>query len=237
MKILFLFAFLSLVAGATTIYVDSDSLSTANNSGLATLDLTGLVPANPEWAAALPGSDWISYGPTGAHDDPGYFSPPDGTEVTFTTLFTLNGTITGAILKVLADDSTSVILNGHTLIAADSKPGARCANRPVGCEASTEAVFSFAELDPYLVEGANILSFGVIQTGGSSFGLDFAGGIQVSALSDPPGDLIDPTPEPPTVAVLAGGLVALGALRRRKRFLRAGSSGNLRADARQFSPV
>ena len=209
MKILF-GLFLAVAANATTIFVDSEASNTLNSSGHPTVDLTGTLHPNPKWAAALPGSDWISYGATGDHDDPGYFSPVDGTLVTFTTQFILSGAIIGAHLDVLADDSTSVVLNGHTLIAADTIPGNRCSNAPVGCVKSTEGIFTFAQLAPYLVDGANTLSFGVIQVAGSSFGLDFAG-----TVNDGPAA----TPEPATVAIIGAGLLALASLRRRGRLL------------------
>jgi hypothetical protein len=106
---------------------------------------------------------------------------------------------------VLADDSTSVVLNTQVLIAADLTPGAVCSNVPVGCLQSTEAAFTFAQLAPYLVDGVNTLSFGVVQVGGGSFGLDFAGSVNDGS-----------TPEPMTVALIGAGLVALATLRRRK---------------------
>jgi len=195
---------------AGTIYVDSNALTTANNSGHATVDLSGMLHPNQGWADALPNSEWISYGSTGDPMDPGYFSPPDGTVVTFTTLFIVTGAITSASLTVLADDSTSVTLNGHTLMTANVSPGATCASGPIGCLVSTEELFTFAELSPYLVDGANELSFGVVQVGGYSFGLDFAGSVD-------PG-----TPEPGTVALIGAGLIPLVALRRRKRIAQAG---------------
>jgi len=205
MKQLFCLAFLSIAANATIIYIDSEASNTINNSGHPTVDLTGRLHPNPAWAEPLSGSDWISYGSTGDHADPGYFSPPDGLVVTFTTHFTLIGAITGGGLEVLADDSTSVILNGHKLIAADTKPGAKCSKAPIGCLVSTEGIFTFAQLAPYLVDGTNTLSFGVEQVAGSSFGLDFAGHVDDG-----------PTPEPATAAFIGGGLIGLVALRRRK---------------------
>ena len=205
MKKLFCLAFLSIAANATIIYVDSEASNTINSSSHPTLDLAGKLHPNPAWAAPLPDSDWISYESTGDPTDPGYFSPPDGLVVMFTTSFTLIGAITGGSLDVLADDSTSVILNGHKLIAADLKPGSKCSNDPVGCLLSTEGVFTFAQLAPFLVDGVNTLSFGVVQTGGSSFGLDFAGKLDDGA-----------TPEPATVAFIGAGLVVLACLRRRK---------------------
>lgn len=205
MKQLLCLACFALAANATIVSFDSNAQDTTNSTRFGTVDLSGNLHPNPAWAGAFPGSDWISYGSTGDHEDPGYFSPPDGTLVTFTTEFTLIGAITGGSLKVLADDSTSVYLNGHKLIAADLRPGGKCASDPIGCLLSTEGVFTFAELAPFLVDGVNTLSFGVVQTGGSSFGLDFAGKVDDGA-----------TPEPATAAFIGAGLIVLAALRRRK---------------------
>lgn len=189
------FAFLGLAAKASVVYFDSSALTTANNSGFGTVDLTGVPNPNPQWAPALPDSDWISYGPTGDPSDPGYFVPVDGTVVTFTTLFILSGTVTDGTLTVLADDSTSVILNGQTILGTELTPGPQ----------STEEIFTFPELAPYLVNGANELSFGVVEVGANSFGLDFSGNLD-------PGE----TPEPATVAFIGVGLIALVLWRRRK---------------------
>jgi hypothetical protein len=98
-------------------------------------------------------------------------------------------------LTVLADDSTSVILNGQTILGTEMTPGPQ----------STGEVFTFAELAPYLVNGANELSFGVVEAGGKSLGLDFAGSLD-------PGE----TPEPATMALIGAGLIALAVWRRSK---------------------
>jgi PEP-CTERM motif len=205
MKTVLCLAIFTVAASTTTIYVDSDALSTTNSSGFATVDLSGKLHRYPDLAAALPGSEWISYGRTGDDDDDEDFSLANRTLVTFTTHFTLIGAITGAGLNVLADDSTSVILNGHTLIAANTTQGTKCSNHPVGCITSTEGMFTFAELAPYLVDGVNTLQFGVVQVARSSFGLDFAGSVDDGA-----------TPEPATVALIGVGLIALASIRRRK---------------------
>ena len=196
----------TITAKATVIYLDSDAASTINNSTHPTVDLTGTLHPNPGWGTAFAGSAWISYGSTGDNSDPGYFSPTDGTQVIFTTTFILTGTITAASLMVMADDSSSVILNGHTLRTANLTPGPACSAVAIGCLTSTEGVFTFGSLSPYLVDGTNTLSFGVLQVGGSSFGLDFAGSVTDNTA----------TPEPATLAYIGTGLLALAAVRRRR---------------------
>lgn len=211
MKALFWIAALmvSIAAHATTVYIVSDALDTTNNSGAPTLDLTGWDQPNLAWGRAFPGSDWISYGPTGARSDPGYFSPPNGTVVTFTTQFVLSGDITGANLRVMADDTSSVVLNGHTLIAANLKKGPVCAQGAIGCLPWTEGDFTFAALAPFLIDGTNTLSFGVVQVNGSSFGLDFKGVVHTEG---------EETPEPATPALVAGGLFGFLMLRLRPKY-------------------
>jgi len=196
----------SFTADATVIYLDSSAATTTNNSGHGTVNLTGTLHPNSGWGTAIAGSDWISYGSTGAPSDPGYFSPANGTLVTFTTTFVLTGAITAATLTVMADDSSSVILNGHILKTANSALGSVCSNTPIGCLASTAGVFSFASLSPYLVDGTNTLSFGVLQVGGGSFGLDFAGSVTDNTA----------TPEPAPLAIVGAGLLMLS-LRRWRR--------------------
>jgi hypothetical protein len=202
-------ALLTTMADASTVYIASNALSTSNNSGDPTVDLTGGVPPNPAWAPALFASDWISYGPTGSASDPGYFAPANGTDVTFSTQFFLSGVITGGVVRVLADDTTSVTLNGHLIVTGDMTPGAACAAGPIGCLTSTEGILTFAELEPYLVDGENTLSFGVVQVAGSSYGLDFDGVFHTT--SDPA-----PTPEPATLGFMGAGLMILAAVRKRR---------------------
>jgi hypothetical protein len=195
-------ASLGITAHASTIYILSDALDTTNDSSNPTMDIV----RSAAWAPAFAGSDWISYGPTGAHTQPGYFSPPNGTIVTFTTQFTLTGLIVGGRLRVLADDTTSVVLNGHTLISPDLTFGSACAAKSIGCLVSTEGVFDFAALSPYLKDGINTLSFAVSQLGGSSFGLDFKGSVRTDPAQ---------TPEPSAWAVIGGGLLCLAIFRKR----------------------
>lgn len=202
MKI-FLYFFLIAAAQASTLFIDSNAFA-GNDSGDPTVDFSGTLHPDPSWAAALPGSEWISYGSTGFHLDPGHFIPADGTVVTFTTEFMLSGAITAADLMVQVDDTASVTLNGHTLIAASITTGTPCGGKPVGCVSSTEMIFPFASLEPYLTDGPNTLSFAVEMVRGESFGVDFAGTVDTTA-----------TPEPAPLAVIGAGLLALAALRRK----------------------
>jgi hypothetical protein len=197
----------SALAHASTVYVESNAVDTTNSTSHPTVDLAGAVPPAFVWGAAFPGSDWISYGPTGSTRDPGYFSPPNGTQVTFTTEFNLSGAITAASLLVMADDTSSVILNGHLIYADNLTTGFLCAPSAIGCLHMTEGDFTSAALLPYLSDGTNTLSFAVAQTGGGSFGLDFSGEITTQDAQ---------APEPSTVAILAGGLIYLALLRRRR---------------------
>ncbi|MFZ3217261.1 MAG: PEP-CTERM sorting domain-containing protein [Candidatus Acidiferrales bacterium] len=194
---------IAVIACATTASADSTQLAssaaTTNNSGSA----TQVISPNPAWAAPLAGSSWISYANTGDPSAPGFIVVPNGTAVTFTQTFELEGAITGATLDVLADDTTAVWLNGMELAAANlggSYP--TCSSLPIGCLTGTMGVFDFAELQPYLVDGTNTLSFVVYQEAGSSYGLDYAGTVT--------------TPEPGTLLLLGSGLFGIALTSRRK---------------------
>ena len=178
------------------------STATTNSSGSA----TQVISPNPAWAGPLAGSSWISYANTGNPSVPVFIVVPNGTAVTFTQTFNLVGTITGATLDVLADDTSSVWLNG-TELASGNLGGSypTCSSLPIGCLTSTMGVFNFAELQPYLVDGTNTLSFVVYQEAGSSYGLDYAGSVTTA-------------PEPGTLLLLAMGMMGI-ALTTRRRLL------------------
>ncbi len=191
---------LAMSVNAASLSLHSNATETANNSGSATMN----IPKNPAWAGPLPGSSWVSYVQSGDPNAAGFFSPANGTVVAFTDTFTINGTPLSGVLNVLADDSTSVILNGVTLVAEANQAGntyAACSDSAIGCLAITEGNVN---LTGTLKSGLNTLTFDVAQRHGSSFGLDYAGTVNYSA-----------APEPATFGLLGLPLIAL-LLKRRK---------------------
>jgi PEP-CTERM motif len=201
-------AFVSAHADSNT-QLNSSASTTTNNSvseGIANAGATVNISSNPAWASALPGSNWISFTDTGNPSDASFYTVPNGTAVTFTQTFNLNGTVTGATLSVLADDTTAVILNGVTIYnAALGGSYPTCSSQPIGCLINTEGAFTFSNLAPYLNDnGVNTLQFVVYQEAGSSYGLDYSGNITTA-------------PEPASLGLLAAGLIGV-ALIGRKRF-------------------
>jgi PEP-CTERM motif len=211
LAIIFLISGALIAARADNVPVASSATSTTNSTASATQN----IDTNPLWAGALAGSSWVSYASTGNPSDSGFVTVPKGTAVTFTDTFTLTGSIQSAFLNVLADDTASVWVNGTELMAANlTGPYPVCAASGIGCLATTEGMFGSSQLLPYLQDGVNTLQFTVYQEGGTSYGLDYAGGVTTLAattLSAPAR-----TPEPSTLAMLSGGLIGLALLKIRK---------------------
>jgi hypothetical protein len=146
------------------------------------------------WAGPVGGSSWVS----NTDSAPGDPSVPDNGTYTFETTFdaSSNDALT---LTVLADDTTSIWLNGTQILAAAAPvAGTHCTVDTPNCE--EEYTFTVGGL----LNGENKLVFGVDQDFSNAMGLDFAG-------------TVSPTPEPGTLALLGTGLLgAAGAVRRRR---------------------
>lgn len=215
--ITFLLATLLGTASAGTINVSSSAANTLNNSGSSTVNI---VP-HPAWASAFPGSHWVSNAPTGDPASPGYLIIPNGTVITFSQAFNLNGPVTDASLSVMADDTTSVMLNGMLIYAAtnlgvDGYP--LCSAQPIGCLMSTRKDFGLADLQAAFQIGVNTISFGVVQRNAVSFGLDYAG--SVTDLAGASASM----PEPLSFGLIGVGLVSFSLLRRYRRHTTRASS-------------
>ena len=133
------------------------------------------IDKHPAWANPLPGSEWVSFGATGDHSTPGYFDVATRTVVSFYHEFYLPGYATSGFLNIMADDSTSVFLNGNLLLEEApilNNSYATCSDFATGCLESTT---SSVNLMPYVVNGWNRLQFDVAQRAGSSFGLNYSG--------------------------------------------------------------
>ena len=107
---------------------------------------------------------------------------------------------------MMADDTTSVYLNGVLLEAAATSTGntyAICSDFAIGCRSATALTINLpANL---FVTGQNTLEFGVEQEAGSSFGLDYSGSVDPTAI-----------PEPSSLLMLCGGILSLAAFRKKR---------------------
>ncbi len=191
---------LSCVAHASTITLTSSALNTQNQSNSPTINIS----PHPAWTPSFAGSNWISIAITGDPRDPGYVVLPNGTTVSFFQQFSIDGVADAANLSVLADDTTSVILNGHVMAMPFTTGGPVCAAQPIGCLTITRGDFTSAQLLPFIHSGVNTIQFDVLQHDLVSFGLDYSGSVSND-------------PEPGTAWLVAGAGVLMWIVIRKRR--------------------
>jgi hypothetical protein len=182
--------------GNTSVTFDSGPLGTSPT----TFALTNVTPT---WHAALGSSEWV--GSTATSGPDGTVDPPKGI-YTYSTTFTAAPTFSGTI-DVLADDTTSVWLNGVQIAGAGTGNDNHCESTGINCLIPVTITLGTFKT------GLNTLTFEVVQAGtenpgGDPEGLDFNGSISNSSA----------TPEPSTLLLLGTGLLgSAGAMFRKMR--------------------
>ena len=168
-----------------------------NSALTSTSGTTYNIPTGGIWSAPVGGSSWVGINP-GDYPGGGHVEP-SGT-YTYSTSFLATSNET-ATLTVMADDTTSVYLNGALILSPTSfTAAAHCVAGLPTCTAPD--TFSFSGF----TNGVNTLSFGVQQIYKAATGVDFSGSIGV-------------TPEPSSLLLMGSGLTAMAGtfFRRRKQ--------------------
>lgn len=191
---------------AATIQISSDLLNESNNR---TGGNVFIIP-NPVWATPAAGAGWISYADTGVGS--GHNAPPNDTVnswTTFTEDFFLPDSINSGSLRIWADDSAYVLLDGVAI-----GPGVGEFPHPAGPSAFIgPRQDEFAEINlTGLNQGAHSLSVSVFQAGNGPFGLLYSGSVgSTNALQ------VAEAPEPAAFVLLGMGLLGVAAMIRRRR--------------------
>jgi hypothetical protein len=154
------------------------------------------------FAAADPSEAWVLSDLGGDYNDAAWVSNDvNGRGTTFTFSFDLTGfDVASAVLsiKLAFDDFIEIALNGNTIFE-DTDQG-----QPGGANWSVLQEFTSTS---FFQSGLNVLTFSVINTGGP-------GGLRASTIVTATPSAV---PVPAALPLLAGGLLALGALARRRK--------------------
>ncbi len=155
------------------------------------------IPTGGIWAAPIGNSSWVGIN---KGDYPGGGNvEPNGTYV-YSTSFAATSDET-ATLSLMADDTTSVYLNGALILSPSTFTGAaHCVAGFPTCTATDTISFGG------FTNGTNTLTFDVFQVYKNATGVDFSGTIGV-------------TPEPSSLLLMGSGLTAMAGtfFRRRKQ--------------------
>jgi hypothetical protein len=174
-------------SSSSTVFLVADTGGIAAGPAVNAVNLTtGLSP----WIGPIGTSTWV--GPEAGTSPQGNVVAPDGTytyDATFTE--TAADLAAGTFISVLADDTTSIVLNGTTLTAdAGAVAGTHCTVNTPNCEVVYTVTLPTADLLSGV--NANTLQFVVDQDFQGGTGLDF----EVNAV-----------PEPSSLMLLGTGLL------------------------------